>query len=382
MHEFLESSYDALVGTIYESARDPLLLKSALGATVRAVDARAGTLGIIDRRQGNPVMSISFGTTPIADFDYLERYGRMDPRVEFGMRAAVGEWIQCHTYLSPAFVDRSAFYQEFLIPYGFRWNCGARIFDTENHIGFIGLHSAVDQSPIGSDGLQLLERLTPHWQRSLELQRGAIALLDQWTMIRSLLNSMGYATLVCNVDGVVIVANDAALELLRAGDGLALNSDRLRFPDAGLQRRFANLLALSGSLANAPDGKPANGPDAAMLVPRPSGRAAYQLILRKLHTDRTLLSLRNGDSFVLTVSDPASVTVPHLRAVTLMYELTPAESRLAECLLMGATLDAAASALGTKLQTVRTQLKGLFAKTQTHRQSELLVLLKSAISVR
>ncbi|MDQ3271683.1 MAG: hypothetical protein M3Q12_05870 [Pseudomonadota bacterium] len=377
-------SYDDLLGLIYEAARDPVLLKEALAATVAAVSAKAGSLTIVDRKRGTAVMAVSAGTSPMADFDYVERYGVMDPRAQYAMTLPVGEWVQCHRYIAPGLVEKSPFYQDFLIPYGFRWNTGTRIFDNDSHIGMIGIHSGVEQLPLDGAALAVLERLTPHWQRALELQRGNMALYDQWTMMRALLNAMGYAALVCDTEGAVVVANDAAFELLRSADGITLKGDRLQLQDIKSQRHFRAMLNRSNVLTGPAPGATAHptGPDAAMIVVRPSGKASLQLILRKLQADQTLLQQEGADRFVLTISDPASVTVPQMRAISLMYALTPAECRLAQLLLRGATLSEAADELDVSLETVRSQLKSVFSRTSTSRQTELVALLKSAVVLR
>ena len=58
-----------------------------------------------------------------------------------------------------------------------------------------------------------------------------------------------------------------------------------------------------------------------------------------------------------------------------LFGLTSRESALAQQLLAGADLAGAAAALSLSLETVRSRLKILFAKTGTHRQAELLRLL-------
>lgn len=51
-----------------------------------------------------------------------------------------------------------------------------------------------------------------------------------------------------------------------------------------------------------------------------------------------------------------------------------AEARLAARLMSGDGINAAAIALGVSRETARTQLKAVFAKTNTHRQAELATL--------
>ena len=61
------------------------------------------------------------------------------------------------------------------------------------------------------------------------------------------------------------------------------------------------------------------------------------------------------------------------------FGLTPAEARLASLVASGASLDVVAAHLGITRDTARNQLKAVFAKTNTHRQAELVALLSGTI---
>ena len=57
------------------------------------------------------------------------------------------------------------------------------------------------------------------------------------------------------------------------------------------------------------------------------------------------------------------------------FRLTPAEAKLACVIARGASPEIAAGELKISRETARNQLKSVFAKTDTHRQSELVALL-------
>jgi DNA-binding CsgD family transcriptional regulator len=57
------------------------------------------------------------------------------------------------------------------------------------------------------------------------------------------------------------------------------------------------------------------------------------------------------------------------------FNLTPAEARLASKLGQGLSLEEAAEQLHITSVTARNQLRAVFAKTETHRQGELVALL-------
>ena len=58
-----------------------------------------------------------------------------------------------------------------------------------------------------------------------------------------------------------------------------------------------------------------------------------------------------------------------------VFGLTPAEAKLASMLARGLLLDQIAHNLSVSKDTARNQLHAVFAKTNTHRQSELVAVL-------
>jgi DNA-binding CsgD family transcriptional regulator len=66
---------------------------------------------------------------------------------------------------------------------------------------------------------------------------------------------------------------------------------------------------------------------------------------------------------------------PRSEVLADVFGLTPAEARLASLLASGISLAVAARQLGVARETVRNQLKAIFAKTETHRQPQLVALL-------
>ena len=58
-----------------------------------------------------------------------------------------------------------------------------------------------------------------------------------------------------------------------------------------------------------------------------------------------------------------------------VFELTPAEARLAQKLACGDSLEQVAQSLDVKMTTARSQLAAIFAKTATCRQAQLVAIL-------
>ena len=83
---------------------------------------------------------------------------------------------------------------------------------------------------------------------------------------------------------------------------------------------------------------------------------------------------------VLYVSDLEHGVLRRREALRELYGLTEAETQLVELLCQGSSLDEAAGARGVTMNTARSQLKQVFAKTHTSRQSELVRLVISGVA--
>jgi DNA-binding CsgD family transcriptional regulator len=85
---------------------------------------------------------------------------------------------------------------------------------------------------------------------------------------------------------------------------------------------------------------------------------------------------------VLFVREPDGPLSPDLGVIVTTFQLTRREAALASLLVRGSDLADAASELGIGIGTPRGYLKQILAKTDTHRQAELVsLLLRSAIQI-
>jgi len=83
---------------------------------------------------------------------------------------------------------------------------------------------------------------------------------------------------------------------------------------------------------------------------------------------------------LVLVRETASPTLSADDILRRTFGLTPAEARLANRIAGGQTLEDASDELGITKATARTQLKATMAKTNTHRQVELAMLVQRLAS--
>jgi DNA-binding CsgD family transcriptional regulator len=88
----------------------------------------------------------------------------------------------------------------------------------------------------------------------------------------------------------------------------------------------------------------------------------------------------SGARAILTFTSLDPLVKPAAEVMVRAFQLTSAESKLASLIATGMSPDVCGEHLGIARATVRNHLKAIFAKTDTHRQSELTALLSKLIS--
>jgi len=269
-------------------------------------------------------------------------------------------------HLSRSDFARGAFHNEFFRHFGDDTgvSLGAVLTMPGGMIG-VGLHRAIDAPAYDPRNRHALSSVLPHLRRMVEM-RGALTSAQQAARdMGALLHAQTSAVLLVGADGRIAFANAEAETILGAKDGLSARS--------GIFSAVGQVgAALEAAMARA-----ALGGGDALLVERPSGKAAYRLLITP-HRGKGVAPGR----VMVVIEDPSTVD-PGLGArLRRLYGFTAAEADLAERLLQGQALSEASEARGVMVSTGRSQLNSMLAKTGVRRQSELLAMLARTPGVR
>ncbi len=110
-------------------------------------------------------------------------------------------------------------------------------------------------------------------------------------------------------------------------------------------------------------------------VSRPGRSQPLHVSVMPMHTANPLLDLGHERvCAALFLSDPIEAPAPPAAVLMALFGLTRAEARVAGALAEGRSLEEVSERFRLSKQTVRTQLKSVFFKTGTSRQSELVRL--------
>ncbi|WP_149536786.1 helix-turn-helix transcriptional regulator [Siccirubricoccus phaeus] len=191
------------------------------------------------------------------------------------------------------------------------------------------------------------------------------AATQSWT---ALLGTAEGPTMLTDAEGRLLLANAAAEAMLRRGDRLTLRDRRLLACHPADQARLREALRL---VAGAPLG---DGPRGRIALRCPAGEGLPCLAVLApapaLPVDEIGLP---RPAVLLMLTDPE--TGPDPAALREVFDLTPAEARIAAAIARGLPLRAAAGEAGVAHSTGRSHLRAAFDKIGVRSQSALAAVL-------
>ncbi len=191
------------------------------------------------------------------------------------------------------------------------------------------------------------------------------------------LDRLSAGVLLIAPPGEVVLANRAAHRILGANDGLRLATcfgkpgGRLRAADAAAQGRIDEAIrhSVRGDLLDV------SHFGHSVAVPRHSGKQPYALQFSALPGNNELALGITSPRAIVFVTDSAEPIAVDPQVLTGTYGLTPAESRLALALGEGGGLQETAERLRIGINTTKSPLQAIYAKTGVDSRAKLTKLL-------
>lgn len=352
-----------LVDSIYEAAVDPEKTTAFLAKLNRALQCPASELLAHDSSALRASIAASVGLDE-ACLQRYRQYAAQDPFMARGRAYMVPGTVFTGSMIVPdEELVRTEFYNLYMRPSDLHHLIGGTITSDAWGAALIASYRPERQGPFEKAELEIYRTLDPHLRRSLDLQRRLAAQDGQ----REALDKIASGCVLLGRNGRVLAINQAAERIFARRDGILYRNGRLEtyVPDTS-----ARLRDLIRSVTVAHGYAAAGG---MMAVYRTCTFQPYTVMVAPL--GRTPVDW--GGYFpvaALFICDPACAPVTE-DALAQLYRLTPAEARLARALSNGEGLGQAAAQLAIGINTAKTHLQRIFAKTQTCRQAELVRLL-------
>lgn len=354
-----QERFDSLVEGFYEAALNPDTWDATLLGLARACDADNFHLMACPVGRAVPSFSLTWGMDPAMEASYKLHYAGIDPRRKAVQSRDDGQWLACHRHFDTQVVGRHEFFQDYLIPNGIRYLVGSRVVRCDGIDVLYGMHRAPGRPPFEGEALALLQRLTGHFQRASRLWLRTAGLREQAARGALLLDGVENGVLALDRCGQILHANRIAEALLREGPELRLRGGKLFTLHAAGTAPLADVM--KACLADR--------------QPRSWRIGRLTLTLVALASRGPFADALDGARLMLLIGAETRLRRPTSSQLMQAWGLTAAEARVAQAVAAGATPAEQAAAQGLSLNTVKTHLKAVFAKTGCRRQSDLVRLL-------
>jgi DNA-binding CsgD family transcriptional regulator len=355
-----------VVDRMYEAAARPELWRPVLHELAMAVDGRGAQL-LYHRPQGAALHTASESLDEVLDAFFREGWHINNPREVRARRRRVGlqEIVTDADLFTKEELDQEPWQRDFLDRFGLRWfaSFGAMPFEEIAPV-ILTIERPAAREPFSRGEITLLQTIVAHVQRASQLSLAVAAAAEAGLLDG--LDRMHRGAMLLDDIGRVVALNASAERQLKGG--LSIRSSRLK----ALSRTADNALqALMASVTAAPPFREKSALDA-VAVPRAGGRPIIVQAAPLVNSARDFFQQARA---LVILQDLDQRPEPDPTLLNVAFGLTPTEARIAQAIASGRRPADIAAKLAVSLNTVRTHLREIFAKTNTHSQSELAVML-------
>jgi uncharacterized protein YhfF/DNA-binding CsgD family transcriptional regulator len=233
-----------------------------------------------------------------------------------------------------------------------------------------------------------IRQVAPYLDRGIALLRQLSQQRRMAVALEAILARIQTAVVTVGPTMAVGFTNLAAEALFRRGDGFRFRNGTLRTRWPADEQRLKSAVEAacsrvnrSGVLTNDIGRQRSMGNLVSIF--RNDGQPPYQASVFPLKPSHAIHDLAHTCEAILFVEDPEQKPGPDQADLySRAFRLTPAEARLAVHLASSGSLRDAADTLSVTYNTARSQLRAIFDKTGTHRQTELMRVLQTSYSLR
>lgn len=373
--ELTDDGFDRIVAALYDAATGGTTWAAALDPIQQLFGARAVVLHTTDIVDGRLLsLEVQGPRMEAITYDYVSKWERLDPRKQGVLKrgiAAAGQWLHGYDEHDARFRQHNAFYRHFLPAVEARETSLLLIAHDERTVTGFVLELHVSRGPLDADERELARRLGLHVERALKGRDRVRKLATQALVGHRLLESFAYPMWLLGPDRQVQFANQAALALEQHERPAHRQQGRFRLADAAPDHRLSVLmheLLQSGHHTRR-----------ALRLGTRTGDGPAWLHLSVLDPAEVMgHAFGVGRSVVATLFSPSQVSPLDPFALAQMFDLTPAEARVAVLLGEGLEPAAIAERLNVRISTVRTHLSKVLAAMGQRRTTDVVRVLHQA----
>jgi DNA-binding CsgD family transcriptional regulator/PAS domain-containing protein len=366
---------EGFLDLLYEAPFDPALWTPVLERLADLMGGNAAMLSQLNMVDGTGAVEIA-RIEPTAPQRYFDYYALRNPLSNVAdPQAYLGRWrpivLTDEEWVAKDELIRTEYYNDFMAPQDMHSVAMIRLATSGLDVAAISVTRPKRRDRFAATDLAVARRLHPHLIRAFMLGRKLACQRGARHAMAEVLDRAGHGIFLLDRSGRVRHINRLGEDLIAKGEGLAVVGGYLRAVTAVDDRRFQGLVHAAAC-------RPGDGRSGgAMALATPGRRRPLSVTVTPVGAERFSV-FREEPAVMVCVTDldgDVSLSEQRLRD---LFDLSPAEARVALALFKGQSPRQAAASLGLSFFTVRGHLVRIFDKTETGGQVELTRLMMRA----
>jgi DNA-binding CsgD family transcriptional regulator/PAS domain-containing protein len=361
-----------LIGMIYDCAIEPDRWPRTIAEICGAMGCMNGMILLIDLRRSQHRFAYTWGMTPKWEARYLSYSDSLTGFYARAFSKALcldGEPLVLSSVISGAYAE--SVYADLTKAEGIAEAMQTVVLRQAGRLAVFGANRHESVGKLSEEERAIMRLLVPHIRRAVAISDLLDVKRIEVATLAATLDSFNAGILVVGDGSHILHANRSARDMMSKRQPIAAVNGVLSIRDAQAGAEIANAIELARA-DEATIG--AHGIGVAL---RSEGAAVAHVLPLARGELRTRLAPQAAAAVFIT--QPEDIPSQDIGALAANYGLTPAETRILECVAGGATVGEAAETLEISANTAKTHLAHIFSKTGVTRQADLIALVNRLV---
>jgi DNA-binding CsgD family transcriptional regulator len=363
-----------LIGLIYDCVIDPARWPQAVQVLRNSLGFANCSLSLVTLPDGRPLLNVQSGIT--AEWEAkIPLFSHGVPNIWGGVQRMqqypLDEPIVNSEAVDPAIWAGNPWYEQWSRPQQLADVVAITFMRDPSSVGAVafGIHDT--QGTITERQRIMLRLLGPHFRRAISISKLLDMQAVKVNMLQDTIDKFSIPILFVDAALSLVQCNVAATELLDNQDIFTTRQNQIRLLHKDTTAALAEAVRRA-AISDLELGQRGIG----LPVRRKSGAPAVIHVLPLRITGSYAGVPANAVAALFVAGATASPKMP-AEALTVLYDLSPAETRVLELLVEGRTIAEASGELGISANTGKSHLQRVFEKTGANRQVDLVRLISS-----
>ncbi|MFC1748782.1 helix-turn-helix transcriptional regulator [Pseudomonadota bacterium] len=265
----------------------------------------------------------------------------------------------------------SHYYNEFLVPQDMHYALGAVAMKQSNGIVLVSGQRNDKSGPYEETEKQALQTFIPHIHRAFTINQLMAYNEFHQSEAEEMLNCFNVAALLVNRYGKILTLNQSAERLIQAKQGVSSVSKKLKLTSSKETSALHTLIANAADYPN----KHGDKSSGTITLKRQLPLTPLTLLVTPTRAQTKIACMDSPSAALVFINENGQKLDLSADIIRAIYNLSKAEARLSIELTCGLNIEQISHKLNLSENTLRSQLKSTFVKTNTRRQAELVKLI-------